>query len=344
MKKIIFSCVAVATFALGCSKIEITDTNKDAPGAINFTNYIGNVTKATDVTTPLALAGIGGFKVYGYATDKALASATTVSLLMNNISVISADDGVNWTYTPIQYWPVDSDNKVQFFIYANPASGALTNWSALTTSVKPSFDYTSPASSADQKDLLYASAYNENKHGTTDKVDLTFKHALTRINFAARTNKEGVHAKISSITLANVYEEGTFTYGAGNSTGSWSGVNTAFTNPITYPIKTTENVAYHSIDFAKNFQESNASLMLIPSNNSTITLQIKFTLYNTANQAITAEITKNATIDGSSSAWEIGKNICYNLILDDSSLTPIIFSVTSNFNWDGETGTGVTYN
>ncbi len=126
---------AVAALVLGaCTKTEINFEQTEAD-AINFGAYSGrSITKAgpTDDMNLKALAthGFGVFATYSGTDAFDVAKAT--DNFMYNQQVTSADEGANWTYEPVKYWPNPTngqsadDQKVSFFAYAPYADPAAT--------------------------------------------------------------------------------------------------------------------------------------------------------------------------------------------------------------------------
>ncbi len=321
MRKLIFSSFAMALLLLGCAKVEVSDTNKNAPGVIAFgSSYVGKATKATDATTATMQAATPGFYVYSYGTDGNIEAAISVgSAVMTNLAV--SYNAPDWTYsgTP-HYWPNVTNYKLHFFAYANATVSDWTNLLYSAGIVYPTFKYTCPQTYNAQTDLLFTSAYNKNEYVTKQKVQMEFKHALTKINFAGRTAASGYYTEITSISLLNVNQVGKFTYSEDVQEGDWSDVGTPYGSDVVYPIKTDVKVVYDAGIFFTNFRETNASLMLIPKNAATVKIKVEFVMYNASEQPISGTIVKYADIDAST-AWTVGKNICYNLIFDPADLT-----------------------
>lgn len=130
---------AVAALVLGaCTKTEINFEQTEAD-AISFGAYSGrSITKAgpTDDMNLKALAthGFGVFATYSGTDAFDVAKAT--DNFMYNQQVTSADEGANWTYEPVKYWPNPTngqsanDQKVSFFAYApytDPAATGAVN-------------------------------------------------------------------------------------------------------------------------------------------------------------------------------------------------------------------------
>lgn len=207
---------AVAALVLSaCAKIETEKVvTEDVP--VVFGAYSGrnaNITKAAPIGTVADLATAGGFGVFAYYTgNTAFASASVEANFMWNQNVTSTDSGVNWTYTPVKYWPNNDSNptngeatwtdKVSFFAYAPFAAVDDTNKDTGETgktvgitkvtgnettcnTQKPTITYVVATNPAQSVDFMYNDTdhIDMTKQGVTAKVDFNFKHALTRLGF-----------------------------------------------------------------------------------------------------------------------------------------------------------------
>ncbi len=203
MKKTII-LAAFAALTLGaCTKVETVETK--APEAVTFGAYAGKAaTKAAPIADVATLASQGGFGVFAYYTENSDYVATTSPInFMYNQHLTSTDSGANWTYSPIKYWPnndaahsngATTTDKLSFFAYAPwvnptayPAAG-ITNIPANTGTGDPIVTYTVATDPANSVDFLWSDANNKNltKQSVTGKVNFTFKHALTRLEFVVK--------------------------------------------------------------------------------------------------------------------------------------------------------------
>lgn len=96
-----------------------------------------------------------------------------------------------WTYSPVKYWPNDTQAKVSFFAYAPYESsetgsrvGIVT--SKITETGTPKITFTlKPADKLDEMvDLVVATA--KDKSQTADAIQFDFAHILSRIAFKAK--------------------------------------------------------------------------------------------------------------------------------------------------------------
>ena len=124
MKKFVFIAAAAAVVLAGCVKNEVT-SNHAPEDAVSFGAYSGRTITKAGVTDDmnlksLATNGFGVFATYSGTYDFSEASDN----FMYNQKVYSTDEGANWIYQPIKYWPNPTngqsatDQKLSFFAYA----------------------------------------------------------------------------------------------------------------------------------------------------------------------------------------------------------------------------------
>lgn len=256
MKKI-FALTAIAALVLSaCAKIEKVNTPSE-DDAIVFSAYAGRndnvTTKAAPIGTVADLATAGGFGVFAYYTQStAYASANVEANFMWNQNVTSSDNGVNWTYSPIKYWPNNDSNTtngsatwtdyVSFFAYApftavasaNKATGTTGNSVGITkvtgnattkNTENPTITYVVATNPANSVDFLYNDTDNKDlqKPSVSSKISFNFKHALTRLGFTV----EGVFDETSAGD--NEVESGTKIFVTSLSVTKTPGVSTGGT-------------------------------------------------------------------------------------------------------------------
>ena len=138
--------------------------------------------------------------------------------LFNNVKVYSSStaDPVKWKYDNTKYWP--TEGYINFLAYAPYVGGkTLTN---------TSIDFTVEGDVTKQTDLLWANAKDQTKakNSGTNKVELTFKHALAKIGYTVKLKQTYSNATITlkKITLAGSADEKTNAfYTAGTIDLSW---------------------------------------------------------------------------------------------------------------------------
>lgn len=194
MKKIIFGAMAAAAL-LACSKEQVLEKNQ-AGNEISYSIQTDNQTKASDVYCQNFL--MTSFKVHATYYN------TTVNKWYYN-DVIT-DNGTSWEGTTTRYWSADGTHD--FYAIVN---GEMTVGADPTT-VPTIVDFTPEAEVANQKDLLYAVAFNKSRETTGETVNLNFRHALSQVEFRAKNTNEKLHVIISGVTVGQVPSTGTFRY------------------------------------------------------------------------------------------------------------------------------------
>lgn len=226
-KNHLFGMFAMAAFAFAsCSQDEVVTQSPEVNKAIEFGTYVGRdaQTRAHSIETVEKLAEDDGFGVFAYYTNGANFNASTSTPnFMYNQQVTSSNQGTTWTYTPLKYWPNESEgdaaDKLTFFAYAPYSTGGDgTNFTFNTNSGLPTLNFAVNATVKDQEDLLWAAPHvNLTKNAANadidDAVKFVFKHALARIGFDVQTLID----KVNSNTDGTADNETTTTSEGGSS-------------------------------------------------------------------------------------------------------------------------------
>lgn len=204
MKRILCFAALSALVLASCAKTEpigMTDADNEA---IEFRTYNAQATRGT-VATTATLQKVGtNFGVFAYYTQQtAWAEVTAANRLPNYMynqkiePVWTADAEPafsNWHYNPMKYWPNTIGDKISFFAYAPYATAnngiAIPAYTSETSYPVIPFTVASP-NAGNMVDLLYASdASLKDVVKRTTPVTFTFNHALSRVIFYAKINKD----------------------------------------------------------------------------------------------------------------------------------------------------------
>ena len=207
-KKFFMGIAAMAALTLvSCSSDDLNSLsdNSSKNEAISFDGYLGrsavsvNGTRGSVLDIPALIGKDKGFGVFGYynssATDHSSAPEQSFNAnLFNNEHVTCSQEGADWEYSPLKYWP--AQGHVDFLAYAPyVANKALTG---------SKFNFTVSETITDQTDLLWANAENMTKNNLTEnKVKFKFAHALSRLGYTVKLNKT-VPASEATITLNKI--------------------------------------------------------------------------------------------------------------------------------------------
>jgi len=215
MKKNLF-LLGIAVAALtSCTTNEVVDMSDNTQNnAIGFSTWVGKTTRATatdNTRTELQKKG-KGFYVHGQYQDK---DDNTITAFngeeQSHVTWIGDESTGSWGYSPINYWQKNTTYKFAAFAPTLPKG-------------THSFDYTSNVLTitdfvADgQTDLIVAATPETgeaaNSHinigANPTPVNLTFRHALSKVNFSFKNGwRNNVTLKITNIKLSGLVSKGT---------------------------------------------------------------------------------------------------------------------------------------
>lgn len=318
MKKQMMMLLAIAAM-VGCSKSEVVDNpNGDGNTPIKLKTFVGKAVKAAETTAD----NLTAFQMTAYTTTAAYPGAASsdepVSFITSQlVSRTGSAGSYSWPYTGPQYWP--QGKKVSFFAYA-PADGVT--YVAPTGAGWPGLTYT-VAAEANQVDLIVAQRTSQDAKLNNGSVALTFNHALSQILFKAKCASADFTAKVKTIELSGIQNEGTYTFASkaeGTAIeGEWSGV----TGTAGYAYLTNGDAAITSAGEA--ITGTNGALMLMPQTLSGAKLKV---VYEVTLGSQTFDVTKeNVELKGT---WAPGMKYTYDLTLvSDATAITIVPGVNT---------------
>ena len=220
-KKSLMAFSAIAALAMSsCTQEEDLFVSNDQSSydgnAITFGTYLGKASESRGADMNLdalkksedgfgVLASYTGTESYLQGEGTAAAPWETPNFMYNQQVKWKTDanlpDGY-WYYTPVKYWPNNTDEKLSFFAYApyvgipkdatvtedgfisTGKNAGITGLTSNTSTSDPKLAFKMNDNVADQIDLLYADPMlDRTKQFYGEKVQLKFKHALSRIGF-----------------------------------------------------------------------------------------------------------------------------------------------------------------
>lgn len=335
-KKFVMGIAAMAALTLvSCSSDDLDSfsDNSSKNEAISFDGYLGRSAVAVNGTRGsvetvdnLKTDGFGVFGKYNASAGQNFGSD-----LFNNVKVYfsSTADPAQWTYDNTKYWP--TEGHIDFLAYAPHVDNKTLTGSSI--------DFTVDGDVTKQKDLLWANATNQTKvdNSGTNKVKLTFNHALAKIGYTVKLKQTYSNATITlnKITLAGsadekknaFYSAGSIDLSKTSSTDLWTPSSTADKQNFkwfssTQDLQTTDysNPATDLFVIPQDFSHANGKtddLYVI------VGYTIKYTnlengTISEMNYTVSSKIEKN---------FEQGKAYTLNLTI---GLTPIEFNATVN--------------
>ncbi len=239
MRKI-FSIVAMATLMVAgmasCSNNDEIESKAPASQGMKF-NVIADGTHVTrgNATSSGALQ-FSTFQTWGYDAEDGGIYMGTSATVGKTVNLVSS----NWTYEPVQYWPVNdlnfgaiapaAPNGVSTNTVAQDGTSkalTLTTAVALSTNVEDQDDIMFAAARAadddtDPSDIIMGAYGRVSKDDHDGDVPLNFQHALSQIVFKGKLPTSGTVTKvtIAEITLGNIGNTGSLTF---TSTGAFYG-------------------------------------------------------------------------------------------------------------------------
>jgi hypothetical protein len=315
MKKLFLLAATAATIlSAGCSQDEgVQLLVENQPQSIEFR---GVVDKSTKATTVAQTSDLTNFFVQAGQHGTGVAPAN-----LNFMSAAVYNEASTWKYAPTKYFPANGD-EVDFFAYAPIKDVNMTTDLAISGSTA-AFGYTVPvAQNANNTavDLLVASVTN----ATSGPVAFTFAHALSAVTFSAAncedTDSELIYT-ISSITLKERDNVGTYTYGTGWSDNAATDVDYLAGLPASgvalVPVSSTGSVA--------KLLSENDVMMVLPQAADAGEIEVIFSLKDGAGNDLFTDESRTLTLP-SPFSFEAGK--MYDFQFEFSALGKVTFTAT----------------
>lgn len=311
MKKIFFSCLAIAAIA-SCAKTEPTFTEVDSEIKIAPVTAVSTkaVTGAIDGTQyPAAEA----FKVYAHwNTAGAGSDFNSGTLYLNNVKFVNK--GAYWGGETTYYWP--KNGSLRFSAYS-PAELDMTHDLGTDTYTLGTIEY--PTDPANAYDILVApTSESYTAETAAEKVSVVFEHALSWISFKIQSTVVANEVfDVKEVIVNDVAYKGSLVANMTAGTKVWTLGNDV--NPVTVftGSQLAESTAA-SIDTYDN--------LVLPQTPTTVT--VKYTQNemshtdNQGNKVVDSPALENQSItvplvlDNENDKWEPGKHYTYTILFD----------------------------
>jgi hypothetical protein len=327
MKKLFFIAAIASAALVSCTKNEVAQTATQQE--ITFASpVVGAATKAI----PGELSGANYptgelFNVYAvwHKEDFAGWTGANTSLYMDDVQTKYDDTFNGWRPIDRHYWP--KNGKMTFAAYSPSDINATSHsYGAAGLSLT---GFQVEASAANHVDVLYSKrSYNKQKGSANentpyDEVDIDFMHALSSIQFTAKTaaNYGTTVIKLKNISLFGVNSKGNFaetideaTPGTYKATPTWSlqSVPVDEANAYVY-YDYSSGQTLSDAAWVMNGQANQTDLICLPQTlPATATIKVKYSINPPGDTTPEVDITLPVTITGS---WEPGKRYTYHLTL-----------------------------
>lgn len=264
-------------------------------------------------TGPLSILSMG---IYAAHTESDWTESSPLNF-MKNQKVARTDADSPWSYSPEVYWP--GSGNVSFFAYAPYNAAGLTITGSNGT---PQFDFDVASTSAGQVDLLVANPLkNHTKTSSQGYANISLRHALTRISFAARINTSSnklpdIH--ISQITMKGIYHKGSCSMDGQQR--NWIVDSSSADATTTYTLNSTASgsdteAELSELSLIKTYQDITAAsghLFLMPQQLSeTSSLEVQYSIDDTpAATPLTIKLANALT------GWQAGESIRYQIAIN----------------------------
>ena len=244
---------------LSCSSEETTRTAETTSQLrpIAFGDaYTVTPTRSSEIFTATKGIPLGqSIGIYAYLHNTGENFTTYIPNFMFNQQATSRDDADYFSYSPLKYWPNDENSKVSFiayFPYCNNAADDGTRFDQETTGISvkkannveglPTFNFTVKDDIDQQVDFLVSDVIANmpksrdseinpgqpfNDLSIKDRVTFLFKHMTAKVEFRIvadpEIHKDIVHFHLNTLTVSNLYKNGTLTPSYnGETTFTWS--------------------------------------------------------------------------------------------------------------------------
>lgn len=356
MNKFILLAASAALVLGACSKNEVTSIDDEA---IGFGTYAPtSVTKADGSYTGTTTLKSGEkFVIYGYNQGVGNFATTLKPSFMNNVAVTYGSNGNVFasmnSYSPLRYWPKDEENnKLAFYAYY-PQSGNVVPTVNAEDAGLGSYAFTVNSDITKQSDFMIAGLETDEtyskKAGTVKTnpgvVALTFKHQLTKVRFAVKTDADYAETviKVTSIKLSGVKTSGTLTpsYASATTTTAWSAVAAA-SSAVTFTVPDVAVTLTTTLQPAAE-AAGDVYLMIPQTLGDDVKVEVVYTVQTDSDAIVTntQSFNINTVQDAANAAitsWGMNKSIVYNIVI---GLHPIIFTGTVS-DWEDVTTGSIT--
>ncbi len=182
-----------------------TMLNSDLPVAFG-----SNLSAPATKTTLPAGTHFGVFAYYTKTSNwNSVKNSTAVPNFMYNQDV--AFDGTSYTYSPLKYWPNNTNDKITFWAYspysAEPVLYKTNSTTVFNNATKNIPDIRFTVTDGQTDFMISEVATNKTRPATNAPVVLTFKHTLSKLSFYAKKvdtlNKYTV--KLKNIRVDGIY-------------------------------------------------------------------------------------------------------------------------------------------
>lgn len=340
MKKLFFIAAIASVAFASCVKNDPAPSVTEQHEITFAAPVVGTATKVT----PGELSGAvyptaDHFNVYAVWHDGDFAGWGSGSLYMDDVETQYDDTYNGWRPLDRHYWP--KNGKMTFAAYSpKELDSYSTSHSYTATGLKIS-GFQVQADAKNHVDVLYSErSYNKEKTSADntntpyDEVDIDFKHALSSIQFTAKTktNYGTTEIKLKKITLYGVNSKGDFDEKVDETVPGTYKDEPTWTNPSEVVAEANAYVYYNNTTgqalsdaaWVMNGQANQTDLICLPQTlPATATVVVTYSINPPGASTAAVDVTLEKKINTLTTEWEPGKRYTYHLTI---SLDEIYFA------------------
>lgn len=268
MKKLFFFAAAALALA-SCSNDETVAQYQGE--AISFRPFVGNVTRAADVTT----SNLQSFTATAYNNTQSrvyfLKETFTATGTVGSSNLSTAE---TYNSATKHYWP--ATDQLDFFAYA--FQEASVSQVTIGANDYTTFEVTpAVAANSQQIDLVFAHTKNQTKEANSSGVQLNFRHTGSKIAIKVKNTESNLKFQVTGWGVGYLDGTATFTYADATTgtathnsqlTGGWS--NNATPSASTFYSHTFDAVNVAASETTAKYvtstgaEDENINMILIP--------------------------------------------------------------------------------
>lgn len=302
----------LATFLIGCSESE--SSLYEEGDRVHFScNGVDTRSAGFTGTGPLSILSMG---IYAAHTESDWTVNSPLNF-MKNQQVVRTDADSPWNYTPEVFWP--GNGSVSFFAYAPYNTEGMTITGNNGT---PQIEFDVASTSARQVDLLVAAPLkNHTKTSSQGYANISLKHTLTRISFAARINTSSnklADIKISQITMKGIYHKGNCPMDGQQR--NWTIESSSADATTTYTLNSTASGSATEAELSElslikeyqNITTASGYLFLMPQQlDESSSLEVQYSIDGTS-----MDVPLTIKLANALTGWQAGESIRYQIAID----------------------------
>ena len=323
MKKIFFSCLAIAAIA-SCAKTEPTFTEVDSEIRIAPVTAVATKANQLAAISGTAYPAAEAFDVYAYWATDWSNDTPTPYLTGTSSGVEFVNKGTYWGGTTTYYWP--KNGSLRFAAYS-PSSLDMTHkydtdTYTMAEKVYPADDATGETYTSKTYEILVAPTSEDYTAETgASKVAVKFEHALSWLNFKLQSTEVAKGAfTVNKVVVNKVANKGSLV--AAMPAKTWT-LADATVDVVVYDNATTPTTVNAEAVKVENVENG---LLVLPQAPTTVTV------YYTQNELSHTDAEGNEVVDSPAlsgqvievpltldevdGTWEPGKKYTYTILFD----------------------------